>query len=87
MKTYYIVEMSNATTRKIIYEIRNIDNWLCASLVKVDGLEKQRLPIGTLVKTTKRGWTIKSYWLTSNATRIFLPRGNFEIRNELPKDI
>lgn len=77
MKSKFLVEKRLDEVTPINYELQKHDGRVYVWLYKA-GLEQiNRIMIGTLTKTTKRGWTITSNWLSQKPINIFLDRASF----------
>lgn len=81
MKIYRLIERRNDEVRKITYEVK-IEKSTGDAIVKMldirKGFDETSIFIGSDITETKRGWSFKSWWLTSKPIKIFLPRENFE---------
>lgn len=81
MKIYRLIEKRNDDVKKITYEVK-VEKSTGEAMVKMvdsrKGFNETSIYIGSEITETKRGWTFKSWWLTSKPIKIFLPRENFE---------
>lgn len=77
MKKYELIEINENTIIRIRYEIKEIGDTIVATLLMPKTTGSARTAIGILEKETKRGWTIRSYMLTTKPIDIFLPRKEF----------
>lgn len=81
MYTYRLIEKRKDQVKKIAYEVK-VEKSTGESIVKMldtrYGFDETSIFIGSEITETKRGWTFKSWWLTSKPIKIFLPRENFE---------
>lgn len=81
MKAYKLVEKREDSVSKIAYRIKEDETKNECYIYLLDRYSKtesEGLYMSSHISETKRGWTIKTGWLTSRPVKIFLPRENFE---------
>lgn len=84
MKQNFICEMRSGDAAKIVYRVIYDDDEPLVHLLNKRANGDNVVLIGTLINTTKRGWTVRSFWLTGSPVNLFLPRGTFEMRADKP---
>lgn len=81
MKAYKLVEKGRKPGRAITYHVKpskvNPEPYVYIVDVNEYGDEREYW-LSTIIKETKRGWTITSWLLTVKPVKIFLPRENFD---------
>lgn len=75
-KGYLLVSKPVIGLDQIIYEIRPFGSSDYAYYIQ----NGASVLCCTVVKVTKRGWTLSTYALTCNKCTIFLPRENFDVK-------
>lgn len=85
MKEIYLVQKHFGSDEPTRLKIVNNEAGSFVYFKECGDLTNKWTILGTLDKTTKRGWTVNTFWLTSKLVQFFVPREDFTETEVEPK--